>query len=90
MERVPGERAAARRAKWLAELAEALDEARRLMKQLGAAEGQLESVELYARIEAIRLEVEAIRLGRRYASRDELDPKWTGMIPWERRRSNRS
>ena len=87
MERVPGEQAAAaaRRAQWLADLAEALDEARRLMKQLGATEGQLEAVELYARIEAIRLEIEAIRLGRRYASRDELDPKWIGIIPWQSR-----
>jgi hypothetical protein len=75
MVQVPGEEPAVQRARWLAELSEALDEARRLMKRLGAAEGQLESVELYARIEAVRLEIEAIRVGRRYASRQEFDPE---------------
>jgi hypothetical protein len=90
MERVPGEDLAAQRARWLAELSEALDEARRLMKRLGAAEGQMEIVELYARIEAIRLEIEAIRLGRRYAASNELDPKWIGFIPWQMRCGNDS
>jgi len=60
------------------------------MKALGAAEGRLESIELYARIEAVRLEIEAIRLGRRYASRDEFDPKWIGLSPPEGRCGNAS
>ena len=90
MERVPGEGAAARRARWLAELAEALEEARRLVKQLGAAQGQLESVELYARIEAIRLEIEAMRLGRRYVPHEELNPKRSDIVPWQSRCGNGS
>jgi hypothetical protein len=90
MVQVPGEGPAAQRARWLAELSEALDEARYLMKALGAAEGRLESIELYARIEAVRLEIEAIRLGRRYASRDEFDPKWIGLSPPEGRCGNAS
>lgn len=77
-----GEGPRARRAQWLAELSEALKEARGLMKALGAADGQLEAFELYARIEAIRLEIEAIRLGRRFASRQQLDPEWIGSAPW--------
>ena len=89
MVQVPGAGPAAQRARWLAELSEALDEARRLVKQLGAADGQLQAVELYTRIEAIRLEIEAIRLGRRYASREEIDPEWFGLPPWERRKSSR-
>jgi hypothetical protein len=85
MVQVPGEGPAEQRARWLAELSEALDDARRVVKQLGAAEGQLEAVELYTRIEAIRLEIEAIRLGRRYAFREEFDPKWIESPPWDRR-----
>jgi hypothetical protein len=53
-----------RRARWLGELAAALEEARRLTKQLGADEGRIEAVELYARIEAVRLEIQAMRLTR--------------------------
>jgi hypothetical protein len=90
MVQVSGEGPAAQRAQWLAELAEALDEARRLMKRLGAAEGQLESIELYARIEAVRLEIEAIRLGRRYMARDAFDPEWIGLPPWQSRCCNGS
>jgi hypothetical protein len=55
-----------------------------------AADGRLEAVELYTRIETIRLEIEAIRMGRRYASREELDPEWIGLPPWESRCGNGS
>jgi acyl-CoA reductase-like NAD-dependent aldehyde dehydrogenase len=78
---VPNEDSAARRARWLAELADALEEARRLIKQLGAAEGQIDAVELYARIEAVRLEVQAMRL-RRSAGADKFDREWTKDFPW--------
>jgi len=90
MIQIPGEGPAAQRARWLAELSEALDQARYLMKALGAAEGRLESVELYARIEAVRLEIEAIRLGRRYASREEFDPMRIGFSPPQGRYGNGS
>jgi hypothetical protein len=88
MVQVPGEGSAIQRARWLAELSKTLDEARRVVKQLGAADGQLAAVELYTRIEAIRLEIEALRLGRRYATREEFDPKWIRSPPWERRSGN--
>jgi acyl-CoA reductase-like NAD-dependent aldehyde dehydrogenase len=78
----PNEDSAARRARWLAELADALEEARRLIKQLGAAEGQIDAVELYARIEAVRLEVQAMRLRRFSASADKIDREWTKDFPW--------
>lgn len=84
MFKVSGEDSARRRARWLAELAQALDEARHLVKLLGAAEGRIEAVELYTRIEAVRLEVQAIRL-RRSAVRDQdLGSEWTKDIPWKR------
>jgi hypothetical protein len=71
------------RARWLAELSAALDEARRLTKALGADEGRIEAVELYARIEAVRLEIHAMRLARMSFGAN-FDPEWTKDIPWKR------
>ena len=82
--RVSGEDSATRRARWLAELADALDEARQLTKRLGAAEGRIEAVELYARIEAVRLEVQTMRLRRLSGGGRDNDPEWTGNFPWKR------
>lgn len=81
MDSVANADVAASRARWLAELGDALDEARRLTKKLGATEGRIEAVELYARIEAMRFEVQAMRL-RRTAQRVEFDPEWTD-LPWQ-------
>jgi hypothetical protein len=75
---------AARRARWFAELSAALDEARALMKRLGADEGRPEVVELYARIEILRLEVETLRLGPRYALPPESGRDWINSLPWRR------
>jgi hypothetical protein len=82
--RIPIEDSAARRARWLGELADALDDARHLVKALGAEEGRVEVVELYARIEAVRLEVLAIRLRRSCGGARDFDPEWTKDIPWKR------
>ena len=84
MVRVPNEDFAVRRARWLAELAAALDDARRLTKELGADEGRVEAVELYARIEAVRLEIQAMRLTRLSGGGEGFDPEWTKDIPWKR------
>lgn len=78
------EESAANRARWLAELADALDGARHLVKQLGADEGRLAAVELYARIEAVRIEVHMMRLKRSYGGGQEFDPKWSEDLPWKR------
>jgi hypothetical protein len=85
--RVPTGPYGARYAHWLAELSEALDEARRLLKQIGAPEGRMEAVELYARIEALRLEIKRLRLGREFSPAREIDPKRTGTSPWNGNRS---
>jgi hypothetical protein len=82
--RVSFEGFAAQRACWLAELAEALEQARALVKQLGAADGRIDAVELYARIEAVRFEVQAMRLGGRGAAGSRSDPEWTKNLPWQR------
>jgi len=72
------------RARWLGELAEALDDARRVVKQLGADEGDVATVELYARIEAVRVEIQMIRLRRSCGLGEEFGPEWTEDIPWKR------
>jgi acyl-CoA reductase-like NAD-dependent aldehyde dehydrogenase len=82
--RVPFEVSAAHRARWLAELAEALENARALVKQLGALEGRIEAVELHARIEAVRFEVQAIRLAAKTATATRTDPEWSKNLPWQR------
>lgn len=84
MDRISSEENARNRSRWLAELSEALDGARHLVKELGADEGQLEAVELYARIEAVRIEVHMMRLKRSYGGGQEFDPKWTEDLPWKR------
>ena len=60
----------AARARWLAELAQAIDEAQCLAWQLGVVEGSnAEALDLYVQLEVARAEVEALQ-GRR--SRPEL------------------
>lgn len=72
---------AARRAQWLAELSGALGEARRLMQELDLQEAGFEAMELYFQIDALRREVDAMRLKR--VSRDTADfgPEWM-KSPW--------
>lgn len=81
--RPAAELTAVERARWLAELASALTEARALVKALGAAEGRMEAMELYAHIEALRLEVDSLRLRNSAAPGEEIGPKWSH-IPWDR------
>lgn len=69
-----GDRAAAVRARWMAELAAAIEGAQRVAWQLGSARNaSLEARELYGRLEAARLELEELRRGTRRL-REELDP----------------
>jgi hypothetical protein len=84
VDRLANDNSAAERARWLAELAEALDDARLLVKALGAARGEIGPVELYARIEAVRLQVQAMRLRRSYGGQREFGPEWINDIPWKR------
>ncbi len=53
---------AAERARWLAELAKAIDDAQQLAWRVGVTEAQSsEALELYVQLESARLEVEALR-----------------------------
>ena len=67
---------AAERARWLDELTTAVGDAQLLTWRLGVAEGDSEEARsLYARLEAIRAEIEWLRIG--WAGvRKEIDPKW--------------
>jgi hypothetical protein len=80
---VPTEAPAAIRARWLAELSEALDSAQRLLARLNSVDADSAALELYARIEAARFEVRSLRLSRQGIQRNEDDPEWTGFIGWQ-------
>lgn len=88
-DRAENQEAAAQRARWLAELAHAVDRAQRLARTLSVAQHDpSEAIELDKRLEAIRSEIEELQRGSRRLLRREIDPKWTGLIPWNRRRSD--
>jgi hypothetical protein len=73
---VPIEVPPADRARWLAELAQALDEAQRLFRQLDMRTiPRADAFELYMRIEAARLEVQSLRLSRSLRERAEMSPQ---------------
>jgi hypothetical protein len=73
---------AAHRARWLAELADALDEARTLVRQLGVEEARIDAIDIAARIEAVSNEVQRMRLMRSSSGGQDFDPEWTKDIPW--------
>jgi hypothetical protein len=61
----------------LAELIRAVTEAQRVAWRLGVAEGDCNHArELYGRLEAVRDELESLRLGEWVAVRKEIDPIW--------------
>ena len=71
------------RARWLAELAEALEEAHRLAVEL--ADERPESDDLAVarvRIKAVRAELEALRRAGMGEVRREIDPQWTNLATW--------
>jgi hypothetical protein len=82
--------AAIARSRWLGELALAVDQARQLASQLGAAYGRSEEgIQLCARLDAVRLEVEALRRGHRGVPQREIDPRWINLFaPGRRQRSS--
>lgn len=83
MDRPGRRRTAAPRARSLAELAQAVDQAQRLAWSLRASEASsTEAKQLYDRLEAVRTEVEAMRRGHRSIPRRDIDPMWTSLLTW--------
>ena len=80
---VPNAASAAQRARWLAELADALDEAREAVEQLASGEHRSIATELSARIDAARSEVETLRLRRSRGGGQDFGPEWTNGVPWK-------
>jgi hypothetical protein len=78
---LPSEDPAADRARWLGELAEALDEAREVLKQIGGT-SSAEAAALELRIEAACAQVHAMRLRRIAGGGQVFGPEWAQNIPW--------
>jgi hypothetical protein len=83
--RVPSEASSADRARWLAELSEALMEAQHLIWQIGLVADHPEVMELYGRIEAAFAETQRLRLGRLPVVPEPLNLEWTNPLPWATR-----
>lgn len=74
---------AAARARWLAELAEALLRAQELTWQFSETVAESsEAMNLYARLEAVRGEVRSLQLRTVPARGAENDPDWMKKSPW--------
>ncbi|MEO5773812.1 MAG: hypothetical protein ABIQ32_06805 [Sphingomicrobium sp.] len=66
------------RARWLGELAEAIDAAQLVAWQVGAAgTHSAEALDLYCRLEAARDEIDRLRGGGWRTQRNEIGSKWT-------------
>ena len=83
MHRPRDQAAAAARSRWLAELAETIEEALQLGRDLRIADTPCaEAKEVYGRLESVRIEVEALRRGRRSLSPREIGPLWSRLFAW--------
>jgi hypothetical protein len=77
MHRAPDQVVALERARWLAELGCAVVEAQKLAWRLGVVDGDsAEARKLYTRLEAVRLELDALKFNGWVAVRHEVDSSW--------------
>ena len=73
----------AERERKLTELLEAVHQAQQLARALCNSRPNDNQVKLlFGRLEAVRLEVEQIRRSDGAVPFDDIDPKWTGLLPW--------
>lgn len=81
--RVPKELTAAERARWLAELSEALDEAQEVASRIGLLHMPgAEAMELCLRLAAARAQVQGLQLARPDEDSGAVDPEWTNPPLW--------
>jgi hypothetical protein len=75
---VPTQLPAASRARWLADVSRALDDARLILTSLSLVEEDYGlAMDLHVRIEAARFEVRSLRLSRSLQPSEEISPNWT-------------
>ena len=81
-----GERpAAAKRARWLAELAAAVDAAQRVAQALSVSRDRCAEAEiLFGRLDELRIEVAVMRGAGGTARPAQFDPRWTSLFPGAR------
>ena len=80
---VPTDVPAAERAKWLAEVSEALDAAHDLIVRPEFSADEASALDLHLRIETARIEVRSLRLSRSLQSRPKLDPERIDLGLWK-------
>src|SRR5438045_9179801 len=81
--RVPVDVVATERARWLAELAQVLEQAQEVMSRLSVGDGRRgEALDVSARLEAARAEVQSLRRARLSEPPENLDPEWRKQLPW--------
>jgi hypothetical protein len=80
---MPIEVTAVDRARWLVELADALEQAQRLTWRMGlSGGGNADAMELYGRLEAARVEAQSLQLGGFKAASSQYSPAWIELLPW--------
>jgi len=73
----------AQRARWLAELSDALEAADRLFRKAGSDPREcVAAMDLYLRIQGARMQVHALRLYGHSGPPAEFNPQWTEISPW--------
>ena len=83
MNRLGDRPAAAERGRWLAELAETIDQALRLARTVSVSRGScVEAEDIYGRLELVRIEVEDLRRGGWGSRPTRFNPLWTSLFPW--------
>lgn len=71
------------RARWLAELALAVEQAQQLAREIAASEEKRRAAEeLHAQLDAIRVELEMLRRGRATSGEAQVDPEWINLFGW--------
>jgi len=83
--RAPTDVSAAERARWLAELANVLEQAQELVSQLAVADGRRrDALDVSARLEAARAEVQLLRRARISDPPKNLGPNRSKQLSWDR------
>lgn len=86
MVRVPTDVTAAQRARWLAELSDALENAQELLRDLLPGDAcDADALDLCARLETALAEARSLQFGRPKKGQPRLHPQWSNLVPWDRR-----